>query len=120
MVDKMHKSTKVFAVAGLAVASMLACSATFGYCYVAGKVGAVWSYNANYAYFGIAPESDYGAGYLIYFYAPNTYSAYDTLMNAAASDEYVYVYGDASSCPSISSGIGSGGTLMYAFTSDYR
>ena len=116
----MRKSTKALAVAGLAMAGMLASTASFGYCYVAGKVTNVWSYNNGYAYFGIAPETDYGAGYVIYFYSPNTYSAYDTLMNAAASDEYVYVRGSAASCPSITSGIGSGGTLEYAFTSDFR
>ena len=115
----MLKSTKTLIVAGLAAASMAVSAPSFATCAVAGKVATVWSYNSNYAYFGIAPESDYGVDYVIYFYAPNTYSAYDTLMNAAASDEFVYVYGNASSCPTTGV-IRSGGTLQYAFTSDYK
>jgi hypothetical protein len=91
-------------------------------CNVWGKVGTIWSYNNTNVYFGIQPNSlNYGTGYVYYFRATVGQSLYDTLMNAAASDETVYVSGNATSCPTPSAGgIYYGGVATYVFHSDYR
>ena len=115
----MFKLSKTLLATGLVAGGIAMSGAASAECVTAGKVGTIWSYNTGYSYIGIAPESAFGEGYVVYYYVPASYSAHATLLAAAASDEYVYVSGDASSCPT-SGVIRYGGTATFVFHSDFQ
>jgi hypothetical protein len=98
---------------------MISSGSASAVCNVAGKVGTVWAYNNTNMYVGINPESTYGTNYVVYFQVPTTTSAAQLLLSAAASDEYVYVSGNATACPTTGS-IRYGGVATYAFSSDHQ
>lgn len=113
----MTKLGKGLVMAGLVTGGLALSGAASATCSVAGKVMNVWAYNSTYSYVGIAPQNSYGAGYVIYFYVPTSYSASNALHAAAASHDYVYAYGDATACPTTGT-IRYGGTVQYVFSSN--
>ncbi len=112
----MFKRNKGIAAGILAVAAMVLSSATYATCVTTGKVGTIWSYNQDYAYVGIAPDSTYGTAYVNYYFVRNYHTVWDALMAASASGGTVTVSGDAASCPT-SGTIRYGGNGTYVFHS---
>ena len=110
----MYKHSKGIA---LGLAAMVLSGASYATCVTSGRVATIWSYNQDYAYVGIRPTSTYGTDYVNYYFVRNYHTVWDALNSAAASDEAVYVSGDASSCPTTGT-IRYGGNATYVFHSD--
>ena len=100
----------------LAVAAMVLSGASYATCATTGKVGTIWSYNQDYAYVGIAPDSAFGTAYVNYYFVRNFHTVWDALMAASASGGTVSVTGDAAACPT-SGTIRYGGNATFAFYS---